>query len=175
MNHETRDERLRRILREADGARGEPDLTTAEVRAMRRAVLTAIPEARPRFALVPALAGVLMVVLTVLAILARWPYLDPSPASPREPTRLATKAPAPPAVPVLAPPVEPVAAAVVQRTSHRAARKHRAAPALVHDRIAAANSSTEPSDEEEIRTRQIQFSTPGGTRVIWILTADKAL
>jgi hypothetical protein len=36
------------------------------------------------------------------------------------------------------------------------------------ERIAAAN-------EPETESRQIQFDTPGGTRVIWILTANNAL
>jgi hypothetical protein len=177
MNHETRDERLRRLLREADAAQGETGLTMEEVRNMRRAVLTAIPESGRRFALRPVVAGAVMAALAMIAILGRLQHFDRPSAPSREPSRLATQVPAPPPVPTTAvePHAEPPVAPVVERTSHRAAREHHATPPRVHDRIATVAPSVEPANDEDIRTRQVQFSTPGGTRVIWILTSDKTL
>ena len=170
MNGKTRDERLRRLLREADPADGETGLTTEEVRAMRRTVLTAIPDRIRRFVPSPVLAGA--VVAALAAILLLWLGGDHAPVSPREPARVATTAPPPRPAPVPKAAAEPAPStdvAVAERTSSGTARekrsreKRRPAPEML------------AKMEEQPRARQIQFSTPGGTRVIWILTSDKAL
>ena len=67
-----RDARLRDLLRQGDPAAGEPGLSTEEIHAMRRAVLTAAPERR-RFGLIPTLAtgAAVTVALTVFTLAGR--------------------------------------------------------------------------------------------------------
>jgi len=172
MNDETRDERLRRLLREADPAAGEPGLATDEIHAMRRAVLTAIPESKPRFA--PALVGAAAAVLVAIAVLSLWPRPESNvaPAPSKGISKIAVEKVTPPPTPGMNPrttPVTTVAAGLrarrpVRSTPHRARHGRTEEP----QRLAQQN-------ETEPRTRQIQFSTTGGTRVIWILTSEKAL
>jgi hypothetical protein len=172
MNVETRDERLRRLLRETDAARTEPGLTSEEIHEMRRTVLTAIPERR-RFLLSPLLAGAAMAVLAAVAVLLLWPRPERTPPPPAPP-RIAVKEPA---KDVKRTDVErPAVRTETNRRTRAAAaglRARRPAPSTpgassAGERIAAAN-------EPETESRQIQFDTPGGTRVIWILTANNAL
>lgn len=177
MNGKTRDEQLRRLLRQADPADGETELTTEERREMRRAVLTAAPEPRRRFALSPALAGAAVAVLAAIVVLVLWPDQEHPASQPsRQPTRLAaapSHPPAPRALPATEPSPSTHQPAVQRKVSgaaheKRSVRKHRAAPP-------PPETTTTMMAEVEPRTRQIQFSTPGGTRVLWILTSDKAL
>ena len=168
MNGKTRDERLRRLLREADPADGETGLTTEEVRAMRRTVLTAIPDRIRRFVPSPVLAGA--VVAALAAILLLWLGRDHAPVSPRESARVATTAPPPRPAPVPKAAAKPSTdVAVAERTSSGTAREKRSREKRRPAPETLANLNERP------RARQIQFSTPGGTRVIWILTSDKAL
>jgi hypothetical protein len=170
MKNETRDDRLRRILREADPVQGDTELTAEESRAMRRAVLTAAPEPRRRFLSFPVLAGAAVAVIVILLV---WGERVRTPIPPRQTTRATRTAPAPPQSPAIAPPVDRIAAKdaapIPEMKQPRTVRRHR-------DRIAAATlAEPAPKTEDELRTRQVQFATPGGTRVIWILTSDKAL
>jgi len=172
MNEKTRDERLRRVLREADPADSEPGLTTDELHAMRRAVLTAIPEPKRRF--VPALAGAAVAVLLAIAVLSLWPRAQSTPPAPKATTKVAVKATPPPYLALNSGTAEGVPAGTTQSTAGRRARR----PAATNLRPARHIHRKEPDrlaqNETEPRTRQIQFSTAGGTRVIWILTSDKA-
>ena len=173
----TNDERLRDVLRGADPAAGEPGLAPEEVQAMRRAVLTAVPEPRRRWIPFAALAGSALAAL-LLAVLLLMPDSEGPAAPPHQPARVAEKPrPAPQSVPA---PVEPV---VAEKPTPRETRTPRKRPAPEPAPMAIAEAAPEatpelPPIEPEVEatiaaeTRQIQFSTPGGTRIIWVLTSD---
>jgi hypothetical protein len=160
------DERLRQILRQGDPAGEEDGLTLDETRAMRRTVLTVIPERQRRLLPVLALAGAVATAVLIAVFLLR-----PVPAP--EPPRIAV-APAPPAPPVAQIPVQPAPRPpqekeerrLVHRPRHHHRRPAPPAPPAIHDTLA----SLETAQEE----RQVQFSAPGGTRIIWILKSGKA-
>jgi hypothetical protein len=166
------DERLRRRLREGDPATGESGLSPDEIHAMRRTVLAATPEPRRRLLPALALAGAMAaaVLITLFA-------LRPGPAKPPAPPRIAAvparpTSPGPRAVPQpLLPRAEPM--------PHGSAEKRRPIPRRRHLRSAPEEIPTlaalEPAGNppEEPGTRQIQFSTPGGTRILWTLTSGK--
>ncbi|HEY4563004.1 MAG TPA: hypothetical protein VIJ36_08490 [Thermoanaerobaculia bacterium] len=164
------DERLRQILRRGDPAGEDGGLTPDEARPMRRTVLTAVPERKRRFLPVFALAGA-AATAALLAVL----LLRPEPAqAPIPPPRIAT-APAPPAPPIAQIPAEPTPRPAQKgeerRPVHRYHSPHHHRPAApeppaIHDTLA----SLETAETE----RQVQFSTPGGTRIIWILKSGKA-
>jgi hypothetical protein len=164
------DERLRQRLREGDPAAGEGGLPPDEVRAMRRTVLTATPEPRRRLLPALALAGAAAAIL--IAIFA----LRPGPARTAATTRIAA-VPAPPRgpSPIAQLPVQPEPQPLheeerrqVHPPAHHRHHRRSAAPA-VNDTLA----SLEPASPEPPE-RQIQFSAPGGTRIIWILKSGKA-
>jgi hypothetical protein len=165
------DEQLPEILRQGDPAEGAAGLSPEEVRAMRRTVLTAAPE--PRRLLVPGLAlagGMAAAVLIALAV------LKPGPVEPPSPPRIAA-VPAP-SVPSLSPPpahIEPPRKEPAPRAKGTAARAiHRRHHLRNRPEEAVALASlTPPGPPEEPEARQIQFSTPGGTRIIWILKSGK--
>ena len=160
------DERLRQILRRGDPAGEGGGLTPDEARAMRRAVLTAVPERKRRLLPVFALAGAAATAALIAVLLLR-----PEPArAPIPPPRIAT-APAPPAPPIAQAPVQPAPQTAQKeeerRPVHRRHPPHHRRPAApaIHDALA----SLETADTE----RQVQFSAPGGTRIIWILKSGK--
>ncbi|HEY7216239.1 MAG TPA: hypothetical protein VIC28_16575, partial [Thermoanaerobaculia bacterium] len=139
MNDETRDERLRRMLCEADAADGETGLTLEEIRTMRRTVLTAIPEPRRRFAMSPVPAGAAMAVLVAILALALWRQRDQPPVPSYEPVRAAAPASAVPPAPVEPPSAERIAsesAPVAKASPPRRIRRHRTVPEPSHERIA---------------------------------------
>jgi len=182
MKDEIRDERLRRLLRQADSAEDDAGLTMEEVRDMRRTVLRAIPETSRRWVLSPVLAGVVLAALVAMAVLTMWPRSESTPPSPPARSRIAVKESPPPARPDvnlrategvpdgtgkdLVPEGPAAGSPAASAPSGKRTRPPRRSPPEEPDRIAAI---------EEPRTRQIQFDTPGGTRVIWILTSNSAL
>jgi hypothetical protein len=156
------DERLRQRLREGDPATGENGLNPGEIHAMRRAVLTAAPE--PRRRLLPALA---LAAAAAAALLIALFALRPASVQPPAPPRIA-------AVPALQPsPIrtELPARGEKKKKSIQRRRHLRAAPQETATLAALDPAGTPP---EEPGIRQIQFSTPGGTRIIWTLTSGKA-
>ena len=163
MNNATRDERLSRLLREADPAASDPGLTLDEVRNMRRTVLSAIPERRRRLFPVFATAGAVLVAALILIAV-----LIPRPEQPLAPPRIAV---VPPKSVQPPPPLreEPkLAEEKVEEKKTPVRRKRWASspsvvqPAPVEPEATAVIASAEP--------QQIQFSTPGGTRIIWLLS-----
>jgi hypothetical protein len=162
------DERLRQILRQGDPAGGGDGLTPDEARAMRRTVLTAIPERKQRLLPVLALAGAAATAVLIAVLL-----LKPEPARPPAPPRIAT-APAIPTPPIAQAPVEPVSQSPQQEErgpAHRHRYQHHRRPAApappeVNDTVASLTTA-EPE-------RQIQLTAPGGTRILWILKSGKA-
>jgi len=167
----TNDERLRDLLRQADPAAGDPGLAPEEIQAMRRAVLTSIPEPRRRWIPIAVLAGSALAAL-ILALTLLSPDAEGPAAPPRQPVRIAERpksAPAPVPVPVPPPAPEPVVEKPEKPRKTRAPRK-RPKPEAVPEAL--------PFEPEAVatiaETRQIQFSTPGGTRIIWVLSSNGA-
>jgi hypothetical protein len=174
-----KDERLsdlNRRLRAGDPFAGESGLTPEEVRAMRRTVLTAVPEPRRWFLPVLALAGAAVVAL-LIAVIALWPSFGGPPRL-QPPPRLAV-VPAPPAqsrVPEAEPrtteAAQPLRVGKAEKRRPHLRRPHRspAGESAPNGTLAALKPSV-PDDRTAIR--EIQFSTPGGTRIIWTLTPGK--
>ena len=170
MNNETRDERLRRLLREADPANPavtDPGLTLDEVRDMRRTVLSAVPERRRKLFPVFATAGAMLVATLILIAV-----LIPKPEKPSAPQRIALVPPK-----VVQPPPPPreepkLAEEKVEEKKTPVRRKRQAPrppivrPAPLEPEATAVIAAVEPVTEP----RQIQLSTPGGTRIIWLLS-----
>jgi hypothetical protein len=186
-----RDARLRELLQKGDPAAGEPGLSAEEVHAMRRTVLTAVPE-RGRFALIPTLATGAAVALAVLLAIVLWRGGEPQGIRPSEVKVAVRPAPpvrpaAPPATPE--PPVAPEARTPKEpEPVQEPVRKRQAAPRVAPppppvlpepEPLTELASVSEPSQPEpaleEPRGRHVEFSTPGGTRVIWVLTEDETL
>ncbi len=165
MNNETRDERLRRLLREADPTAS--DLTVDEVRDMRRTVLSAVPERRRKLFPVFATAGAVLVAALILIAV-----LIPEPEKPSAPPQIATVPPK--AIQPLPPPREEprLTEEKAEEKKTPARRKRRAPrppvvqPAPLEPETTAVIAAAEPVTEPQ----QIQFSTPGGTRIIWLLS-----
>lgn len=178
------DEELRKLLKLGDPAGDGNDSTTDEIAAMRRTILNAVDSgavARPWLSrsLVTASAtvAVALVALTILLRTGPWgEVLQPEtgPATPAESEPAAATGPTPTALPepvasldegaaevVTAPPTDPT---VVADVPHAAENP----PA-----IASADDSqgiVSPTVEREPRT--VQFTAPGGTRIIWTLDPD---
>ncbi|HET9211471.1 MAG TPA: hypothetical protein VFR03_13770 [Thermoanaerobaculia bacterium] len=163
------DERLRQILRRGDPAGGDGGLTPDEARAMRRAVVTAVPERKRRLLPVLALAGTMATAVLIAMVLLR-----PEPASPPERPRIAATPvrPAPPAAQI---PVQPAPRPLQQEEESRPVHNH---PQHRHRRPAApetpAINDTLASLAAAEPERQIQLTAPGGTRILWILKSGKA-
>ena len=158
---------LRSILRKGDPAAGDPGLTPEEVQGMRRTVLSAVPEPRRRGWLVPAMVTAAALVLAAVIALSLWqPGMEvagpePSPPWPPSPTsplpslgeggtgeeKVATQ--------------RWVEAPLSRRGGRGGGRGDGGEGPVVLAQVeppAAPHGST-----------QIQFSTPGGTRIIWVL------
>jgi hypothetical protein len=160
------DEKIRQILREGDPLTGEAGLTQEETREMRRMVLNAIPDQRERrWRLLPALAlagAAAVAVLIAVLVLQQNPEGTPKPAPPRMA-----------AVPVPVPPVTEPAPQEETRKVLPHARNH-------HRRPAAPRPSSAPQTEDAVASlegtalREIQFTTPGGTRILWTVAPGKA-
>jgi hypothetical protein len=164
------DERIRQILREGDPFAEGAGLNPEEVGEMRRTVLTAIPDRRERrFRLLPALAlAGAATVAVLIAVLALRPE-DKVPANVAPPRMAAVPVPVPPSpAPVVgSAPREETRAAQSRPHHHRKASR----PSRTEDSLASLEI---PKAPEETSPREIQFTTPGGTRIIWTLVPGKA-
>jgi hypothetical protein len=176
MNDE-RSNDLKRRLREGDPFASEGGLTPEEVRAMRRAVLTAQPEPRRRLLPALALAGAAAAAL-LIAVLAFRSGSGSNP--PRQPAPQAAAAPAPlpprpaPETGLQTPVAAPTPAVAQAETGRPHLRRHHHPPAeetpAPNTALAALNP---PVPDDGTAIREIQFSTPGGTRIIWTLAPGK--
>jgi hypothetical protein len=161
MNNETRDERLRRLLRETDPA--DSGLTLNEARDMRRTVLSAVLERRRSLFPVFATAGaVLVAALILIAVLIARPE---KPLAPPQIAVVPPKAVQPPPPPQEEP---KLAEKKVEEKKTPVRRKSRAPrPPIVQPEPVAPEPTAVIASAEP---QQIQFSTPGGTRIIWLLS-----
>jgi hypothetical protein len=187
-----RNERLSEALRRGDPALTETELAPGDSQELRRAVLNAILEPRRQrrfgtgFAGATAAAALLSLALSL--VLWRVHQGDPAPAPIIRPpaSRHAVGRPPASAPPLAqAPPIAqtpqtaPQSSDLALKTASRRSRVHHPAAAALSARQAAppeilsypsaperpiAEASSEASS-----TRQVQFSTPGGTRIIWLL------
>lgn len=158
------DERIRQLLREGDPSAGEPGLSPEESREMRRTVLNAIPDRRERrLHLLPALAlaGAAAVAVLIAVLTLRPGSEAPQKAAP--PRMAAVPMPVPPAP---APVAEP---APREETRKARPRHHRRPPAPRRPRTEETVASLESTT-----VREIQFTTPGGTRILWTVAPGKA-
>jgi hypothetical protein len=156
-------DRLRQSLRQGDPAAQEPGLTADEVHAMRRTVLTAIPEPRRQMAWFPLVAAGVAAAIALALAVAFGPWHRP-PVS-RSPVQVAA-VPTPPA----APPVPPAMAQEpekISRPAHRHPKRAVRAPRVLP--VLPVSQDDAPVLTASLPVREIQFSTPGGTRVIWEL------
>lgn len=172
-DHSERSDRLRALLRRGDPAGGElsAELSAEEVRTMRRTVLNAVPEPRRRAWLVPVLATAASLTLAVALSLSLWPHSS----APIEAERGGRR------------PLPRTAAGTVGEGSPRSAGEGATAHSTEEGEGTMIVARNEPSPTVSKRRsppsppnppilppipeepRQIQFSTPGGTRVIWML------
>jgi hypothetical protein len=158
MNADSHPDRLRQALRQGDPAADEPGLTPAEAQAMRRTVLTAAPEPRRLTAWFPLVAAGAAALLALALGVTFGPWHRP-PVSPAKvqvaavPSHAAT----PFVPPATAPPPQ-----VPKKRSRPAHRRPVPAPKVLPDQEPPILTASLP-------VREIQFSTPGGTRVIWEL------
>lgn len=160
-----KDDRLRDLLREGDPAAGDPGMSPEEVQAMRRTVLSAVPEPRRRGWLVPVLATAAALILAAVVVL--WRMAPEAPGTPETPEPGPVMAA--PVAPVPVPePIRPEPAP--QPAPEPPVRVAEEKPEEQPEPLAAA-----PAEQQAVLPdapegqRQIQFSTPGGTRVIWML------
>jgi hypothetical protein len=154
-------DRLKSVLRQGDPAAGDPGLSPEEIQAMRRTVLSAVPEPRRRGWLIPVATGAVLILAAVLG-LSLW--RQPAPAHP--PNRASSEGR------VVAP--SPAQRGRVGEGSSspapaRPARDVKVARVRPRPRPRPVPKPEPAVEIARTETQQIQFSTPGGTRVIWVL------
>jgi len=176
------EERLRALLREGDPAGASEPLAADEVQAMRRGMLGALRAARaeerpapwrlPVFA-AAALAGVAGAVLGALA----WRSgLDVKPV---EPAPLVAVAPPAPSLPpeALEPPPATHHQAEPEARAPRSPQPRQARPPAgrrpPHPEAPVRLASTGSSPAPVPVVREVQFSTPGGTRIVWVFASGE--
>ena len=158
------DEKLREILRKGDPAGGDPGMTPEEVREMRRVVLSAVPERKRRGWLLPVMAGAAALILAAVIALSLW-QPEPQEEAVRPPLPRAGEGRGEGAVVVekKTPPHRPSAGlpAPQEREPPPAPKRKKKTVRREPAPIVVAQA--------ESPSTQIQFSTPGGTRIIWVL------
>ena len=170
MNADTKPDRLREILRLGDPAAQEPGLIADEIHAMRRAVLTATPEPRRQLSWFPLVAtGTAALLALALAVTFGPWHRSPAPGSPTQTRVQVAVVP----TPVAAPPVTQKATAVPALEPGKGST-HARRPARVRKVLPIHQNDAPATLTASLPVREIQFSTPGGTRVIWELSAGNA-
>lgn len=177
MNSNRRDDDpLTRLLRQGDPATPGEELSAAEAARMRRALVTAL-SARER---PPVLRWRLVLASFAAAAFALILVFD-RPSTEKPADRDGEKAPVPvvvaekPALPDAAVPRAVEEAAVHPRpVTHPPAVRRVASPRPTRSSPARpVQAAVRPAESTEAATRhavrQIEFETPGGTRVIWVL------
>ena len=160
---------LRSVLRKGDPAAGEPGLTPEEVQGMRRVVLSAVPEPRRRGWLVPVMAGAAALILAAVIALSLW-QPEPLQEAVRPPLPLAGEGRGEGSVvqPEKTPPL-PSPAAQEREPPPAPEKKKRVRRAPKPEPVVVAQVEPPVVPEAPHGPTQIQFSTSGGTRIIWVL------
>jgi len=174
MTEKNRSEDMREALRRGDPAADETGLSPAETQAMRRAVLTAVPAERRPLRLVPAFAAAAVAVLSFAVALGLWRAYEAQPVRTVQQAPPAPRVTPAPSVPSIPPPPAETAAspgAAIQSSPAISTSRRLHSPHHPAVRLAKARKPVHPvvEDSDETPTRQVQFSTPGGTRIIWLL------
>jgi hypothetical protein len=182
MNEKDRMNRLREVLRRGDPGGpggGEAGLTDEEALTMRRTVLSAVPERRERFRIAPVFFTAAAAVLSCVVGFSLW-WMRDQPVRIVQPIQTAQPVvPAPQAAPQIQTHPEPFEVAVVAPQERprpmRPMRSMRPRDSMKHPSSAPDRPVEETPAEEsqETTTRQVQFSAPGGTRIIWLLTTPQ--
>jgi hypothetical protein len=163
-----REIRLRTLLREGDPVADGQSPSPERMREMRRLVLGSLAERRQRRYRLLLVASAATALLTLALGLALHREIPPPVPRPAESPVAARALPLQlPAVPAAATPVLPIAVpAPLAAAERRAPVSGRS-----HPRTAGAPTVRPEEKEEEppATPLQIQFNTPGGTRVIWVL------
>ncbi|HEX3126181.1 MAG TPA: hypothetical protein VH394_02530 [Thermoanaerobaculia bacterium] len=172
---------LKDVLRKGDPAADDPGLSQEEIQAMRRTVLTAVPEPRRRGWLVPVAAAAVLI-LAVLVGLSLW--RQPAPPSqvaskgrvevpsPAQRGRVGEGSSSPaPKRPLPFPPPRQGAGEGASRPTPdvKVVRVHPGRRRPLHRNGGEGRGEGGRDQIALAETHQIQFSTPGGTRVIWVL------
>ena len=160
--HPENSDRLRQALRQGDPAAHEPGLTADEIHTLRRAVLTAAPEARRQMGWFPLVATGTAALLALALAVAFGPWHRP-PVS-RSPVQAPVQVAAVP-TPAVAPTVPSATAPVPVKISRPARRRP-----VRSLKVLPKRQDDAPMLVASLPVREIQFSTPGGTRVIWELS-----
>jgi len=162
MNDEHRtdpDARLRALLRDADPAAGDR-LATEEVWALRRTALHAAEKAgRRAWLATPALAAA---AAGIAAAVFLWVFQVRPEAPAAAPPRAAAAARPVSVEPEPAPPVPQPPPAAPDPPSR----------APIEEPLPAPPTPPVLAEAADERPLHIEFATPGGTRIIWVLTAE---
>jgi hypothetical protein len=184
-------DRLVELLRDADPAAGIPELTSAQVEALRRAAFRALPDetsgSRPFsvWSVVLAAAAVALVALgLVFAIHLTAPEANDvrqAHEAPMEPAAHGNPSPAtaPTVTPMVAralPAPSPAASEGAEPLRSPAPRRPRREPATPEPRLADVGTASPTEAEGVVPTEQrhpvqIQLTAPGGTRIVWVLAS----
>lgn len=160
-SHPKPETELTRLLRRGDPAAEHEELSPVQATRMRRALLAELEtaERRPPFAWRPVLATATAAALALALVLAGWQG-KVKPAPQRNAERPAHSAEAP----------RPASAAAPQAQVVAAAEPASVAPGTQPPRARSRRGAVKPPPAETLRSaRQIDFQTPGGTRVVWVL------
>ena len=174
------DEELGELLRLGDPAGDGQNPSREDIAAMRRTVLNAVDPrvtARPRLSrsLVATMATVAVALIALVILLQAGPWgevlqPEPGPVTPDESAPVADAGPAP-AEPSGAEAVGPVETAPLAAVDERPEEGPAAAATEPSpDAIAISEVPSTAVAEREVRT--VQFTAPGGTRIIWTLDPD---
>ena len=177
-NRET-DDPLTLLLRQGDPATDGEGLSAGEVARMRSALVTALeargrpPRLRWRPVLATAAAAAFLLVLLLGRPTAEPPATDDSQEQPalvataEKPAAILEAAAGPSAAPEAAASARPATHQPAVRRAASSGPTRRSQPRL--SRV-AMTPAAESEDVAAARTaRQIEFETPGGTRVVWVL------
>lgn len=154
------DNTFSRLLAQGDPASFEPGLAPEVARGMKAAMLASIPQApERRLSWVPLLAAGAATTLVLGLGLGAW-FFSEAPLEPA-PTAVAVTQPTLTLVPALPETSAPAGALTRHGASARSAK------AVSRAKPTASRRPTPPPEVPS--TRQLEFQTPGGTRVVWVL------
>lgn len=155
------------LLRRGDPAAEGEGLPPADAALMRRTMLAEIEAAGrpPRLRWRPVLAAACGAALVFALAIARWNLEDEPPAAPSEEPR----APALAGTGIASPPSPAGPQEITPGASAAPPRRARPVPS------AARKAPASPPEAAVRAARQIDFETPGGTRVVWVLDPDFSL